>query len=257
MSLTIPMTTLALPQRTSKPRRRGLTMVIDTGLPTRQLDSILDSHADLVDVVKLGWGTCLVTSDLDRKLDMLRSHGVDFYFGGTLFEKFVLQQRFDGFRELLRAHGCRYVEVSNGTLPMTSEQKAVYIRELSSEFTVYAEVGFKDPARSAALSPEEWVRQVQADLAAGAQTVILEARESGRSGIGGTDGKPQTAVIDELVSEVDASRLLFEAPTRELQTYLIEQLGANVNLGNIPADGIVNLETMRLGLRADTFYSAL
>jgi phosphosulfolactate synthase len=257
MSLTIPMSTLSLPQRTSKPRQRGLTMVIDTGLPTRQLDAILDSHADLVDVVKLGWGTCLVTGDLDRKLDMLRSHGVDYYFGGTLFEKYVLQQRFDGFLELLRAHRCRYVEVSNGTLPMTSDQKAVFIDKLSTEFVVLAEVGFKDPARSAALSPDEWVRQVQADLAAGAHTVILEARESGRSGIGGSDGKPQTAVIEQLVADVDPSKLLFEAPTRELQTYLIEQLGANVNLGNIPADGIVNLETMRLGLRADTFFSAV
>ncbi len=257
MSLTIPMTALSLPARTSKPRQRGLTMVIDTGIPTRQLDAMLDSYADLVDVIKLGWGTCLVTADLDRKLDMLRSHGIDFFFGGTLFEKYVLQQRFDSFRELIRAHQCRYVEVSNGTLPMTSEQKAVFIEKLSVDFTVFAEVGFKDPARSATLQPEEWVRQVKADLDAGAHTVILEARESGRSGIGDSNGNPQTMVIKQLVADVDPSRLLFEAPTRELQTYLIEQLGANVNLGNIPADGVVNLETMRLGLRSDTFFSAV
>lgn len=117
----MPMSALALPQRERKPRQRGLTMVIDTGLATRQLDDVLASHADLIDVVKLGWGTCIVTRDLARKLDMLRSYGVDYFFGGTLFEKHVLQRRFDAFREYVSAHRCRYVEVSNGTLPMTSE----------------------------------------------------------------------------------------------------------------------------------------
>jgi len=256
MSVTIPTTTLALPDREHKPRLRGITMVIDTGMATRTLDDILASHADLVDMVKLGWGTCLVTSDLSRKLDILRSYDIEYFFGGTLFEKFALQQRFDEFRQFLRAHRCSHVEVSNGTLPMSSEQKGVYIEKLSTDFSVFAEVGFKDPNRSEALTAGEWVSQVKADFAAGAHMVILEARESGRSGIGGPDGKPRTAVLEQLIAQVDSTRLLFEAPTRELQTYLIDSLGANVNLGNIAVDGIVNLETMRLGLRSDTFFPA-
>ncbi len=231
-------------------------MVIDTGMPTRHLDDILASHAGLIDLVKLGWGTSVVTADLGRKLSMLRSYGIDYFFGGTLFEKYVLQQRFDAFRSFANAHGCRFVEVSNGTLPMTPEQKRVYIEQLARDFDVLAEVGAKDPARSAALSPTEWVRQVRCDLDAGARMVILEARESGRSGIGGSDGKPRTEVLDRLTTSVDPGRLLFEAPTRELQTYLVDKLGANVNLGNIAAEAIVNVETMRLGLRADTFFLA-
>jgi phosphosulfolactate synthase len=256
MSLTLPGTALSLPRRATKPRRFGVTMVIDTGMATRHLDDVLASHAGLIDFIKLGWGTGLVTADLDRKLAILRDYGIDYFFGGTLFEKYVLQQRFDAFRSFAQDHGCRYVEVSNGTLPMTPEQKRVYIEKLAVDFHVLAEVGAKDPARSAALSPTEWLRQVRCDLDAGARMVILEARESGHSGIGGPDGKPRTEVLDRLMTSFDPARLLFEAPTRELQTYLVDKLGANVNLGNIAADSVVNVETMRLGLRADTFFVA-
>jgi phosphosulfolactate synthase len=256
MSLTMPATALSLPRREQKPRREGLTMVIDTGMPTRLLDDVLASHAALVDFVKLGWGTSLVTADLDRKLRMLREYEIDFFFGGTLFEKYVLQRRFDAFRSLLSAHDCRFVEVSNGTLPMTPDQKRVYIEKLSADFEVLAEVGAKDPARSEALTPDEWLQHVRSDLDAGARIVILEARESGKSGIGGRDGKPRTDVLDRLTTEIEPGRLLFEAPTRDLQTYLIDRLGANVNMGNIALDSIVNVETMRLGLRADTFFLA-
>lgn len=242
-----------LPHRENKPRSRGLTMVIDNGIPHGAFADGIASAAPYIDVVKFGWGTALVTVDIERKLEVLRSHGIGWYFGGTLFEKFVKQERFESFLTLCRLCDCQYVEVSNGTVEIPSDEKAGYIRRCAEEFTVFSEVGFKDAGRSDALTADELVGAVLSDLDAGASKIITEARESGRSGIIRSDGTPREDLVDALLgSGVDTDRILFEAPTKDLQTHFIKLIGPNVNLGNVAPTDVIGLETLRLGLRSDT-----
>jgi phosphosulfolactate synthase len=246
-------TTLQLPARAVKPRQTGLTMMIDSGLPLWNFVDIVSSGAEYIDFVKFGWGTAVVTGNIDAKIDVLRQHDIGFYFGGTLFEKFVLQDRLDDFRKFCAGHRCQHVEVSNGTIALTNTEKASYIRKLADDFTVISEVGFKDPTRSAELTASEWIDCIGEDLAAGASLVTLEARESGRSGICRPDGTLRSGLIEDvLAAGIGREYLLFEAPTTALQAHFITRLGPDANLGNIPASGILALETLRLGLRADT-----
>jgi phosphosulfolactate synthase len=246
-------TTLRLPPRTAKPRDAGLTMVIDGGIPLLQFTDIIASDAEYIDFVKFGWGTAVVAGDLGAKLEVLDEHRIGFYFGGTLFEKYVLQGRFDDFRRFCLDRRCRHVEVSNGTIALTNTEKASYIRKLADDFAVVSEVGFKDPLRSEQLPPSMWIDYIGEDLDAGASLVTLEARESGRSGICRTDGTLRFGLIEDvLAAGIGQESLLFEAPATALQAYFITRLGPDVNLGNIPAQGVLGLETLRLGLRADT-----
>ena len=243
---------LVLPHRTAKPRHTGLTMVIDNGLPTGLFVDAVSSAAALIDTVKFGWGTALVTDDLERKIDCLRANHIRFWFGGTLFEKFVMQDRFDLYLDLCRFHGAEIVEVSNGTIPLSNTAKAAYIRKCADDFEVVSEVGLKDTGRSQHMSASQWVSDIHEDLAAGSSLVITEARESGRSGICRADGELKHGLIDDILASFDPRMLLFEAPNRTLQTYFITRVGANVNLGNIAPTDVIALETLRLGLRADT-----
>jgi phosphosulfolactate synthase len=249
-------TALHLPRRADKPRATGLTMVIDGGIPLWHFTDIISSAAGYIDFVKFGWGTAVVTGNIDEKINVLRRHGIGCYFGGTLFEKYVIQGRFDDFRKFCLEHGCRHVEVSNGTVTLSNSEKASYIRKLADDFTVVSEVGFKDPGRSEQLPPSLWVEYIHEDLEAGSSLVTLEARESGKSGICRPDGDLRFGLIEDvLASGLSARSLLFEAPTTSLQAYFITRVGPDVNLGNIPAHGVIGLETLRLGLRADTLLS--
>ena len=242
-----------LPSRATKPRSTGLTMVIDGGIPLKLFADIISSTPELIDFVKFGWGTAIVTGGLQQKIDVLREHGIGFYLGGTLFEKYVMQERFDDYKRFCVELGCEHVEVSNGTVTMSNAEKASYIRKLTGDFTVVSEVGFKDPDRSEQLPPSKWVEYINEDLAAGATMVTLEARESGKSGICRPDGALRFGLIEDVLSAgVGQDQLLFEAPTTTLQTYFITRLGTDVNLGNVPASAVIGLETLRLGLRADT-----
>ena len=246
-------TTLQLPYRTEKPRETGCTMVIDGGTPTALFGDLVSSAAEYIDFVKFGWGTALVTAGLRTKIEVLLANNVGFYFGGTLFEKYILQGRFDDFRQLCLEYSGRHVEVSNGTIPLSNTEKASYIHKLAGDFTVISEVGFKDASRSEQLPPSSWISYIQEDLAAGASMVTLEARESGRSGICRPDGALRFGLIEDvLTSGIDQDQLLFEAPSTALQAYFVTRLGPDVNLGNVPAQGVIGLETLRLGLRADT-----
>src|SRR6202453_1056442 len=246
-------TALQLPPRAAKPRRAGLTMLIDGGIPLWQFTDLVSSAAEYIDFVKFGWGTAVVTNGLAAKIDVLNSNRVGHYFGGTLFEKYVLQGRFDDFRKFCQEHSCQHVEVSNGTISMSNAEKASYIRKLADDFTVVSEVGFKDPDRSEQLPPGAWAEYVGEDLGAGASLVTLEARESGKSGICRPDGTLRSGLIDYLLaSGISPDRLLFEAPTTALQAHFVTTLGPDVNLGNVPAHSVIALETLRLGLRADT-----
>jgi phosphosulfolactate synthase len=245
--------TLSLPEHAAKPRTRGLTMVMDGGVPLGQFTDQVELGAEYIDYVKFGWGTSVVTNCLREKIAVLRAHGIEFYFGGTLFEKYVLQNCFEDYRRYCEEYGATHLEVSNGTIELPNSEKAGYIRKLAPDFTVVSEVGFKDPGRSEMLPPSEWVASIKEDIDAGASIVTLEARESGSSGIVRPNGELRYGLIEDVLSAgIDVDRLLFEAPNTGLQTHMITRIGPNVNLGNVPAQGVIGLETLRLGLRSDT-----
>lgn len=248
---------LALPDRESKPRRRGLTIMIDNGMATGLFEDVVDSTGHYVDIVKFGWGTALVTPDLRKKIDALRRHDIGYTFGGTLFERYVMEGKFAAYRALCRQHGCQWVEVSNGTIELDDLSKAGFIRELVPEFNVLSEVGYKDPKRSELLSPSQWIRSIRSDLDAGARLIVLEARENGSGGICRPDGELRYGLIEDILrAGLSTERLVFEAPTKTLQVYFVTRVGAAVNLGNVAPFDLIALETLRLGLRADTLPGA-
>ena len=234
------------------PRVHGTTMVIDPGLPTGSFTDLVDSHGQLIDLVKFGWGTALVTKDIDRKAAVLREAGIGFYFGGTLFEHSVWTDQLDAYLALVERTGATHIEVSNGTIPLDQRAKADYVRRLSTYRPVLSEVGYKDAARSALLTPSDWVEALREDLEAGACMVITEARESGRSGIARADGHMREDVLSAVLDSLDPATIMFEAPTKDLQVELIRSVGPQVNLGNIATNDVVGVETLRRGLRGDT-----
>lgn len=230
-------------------------MLIDGGTPVGSFIDVVESYHPLIDVVKFGWGTVLVTDRLAEKIACLVRHHIGFYFGGTLFEKYYHQQQVGAYVQLCRRFGCPMVEISDGTVDLPPREKARFIREFAQEFTVVSEVGFKDPERSLRMHPAHWTRMVTEDLAAGAQKVIAEARESGTSGICRANGQLRDSVLDALLSaDLPVDQLIFEAPNKTLQSTFIRRLGPNVNLANVALTDVVGVETLRLGLRADTFF---
>lgn len=246
-------TFLDLPYRTQKKRKHGLTILIDNGIPTQHFFDVVDSCSELIDLIKFGWCTCLVTKEIDKKIEYLLSKGVEFFFGGTLFEKALQQGKLDSLYTYFKQCSCRYVEISNGTIPITNKEKARYISDFSKEFNVFSEVGYKDTQKSLNLAPKQWIEYIFEDMEAGAVKVITESRESGQSGICSADGSIRCELIEEIFnSGVNLEDMVFEAPNKSLQVYFIKQLGANVNLANISFDDVIGLETLRLGLRSDT-----
>ncbi|MGC9665446.1 phosphosulfolactate synthase [Planosporangium sp. 12N6] len=230
----------------------GMTMVIDSGLPTGAFTDLITSHGEYIDLVKFGWGTALVTRDLDRKIRVLRDAAIGFYFGGTLFEHHLWTGQLDEYLRLVHRTGATHIEVSNGTIPLDQGSKAGYVRRLAQYRPVLSEVGYKDADRSALLTPADWVDALREDLDAGAFLVITEARESGRSGIARADGHVRRDVLDAVLAAVDTDRVMFETPTKDLQVGLINAVGPDVNLGNVAAADVVAVETLRRGLRGDT-----
>ena len=241
---------LELPARPPKPRSSGLTHVIDTGLSNAEARGLVESAGDYIDLVRLGWGTAYVTADVAVKLDTYRSAGVPVMLGGTLTELAWLQGRVDALRDWMRELGIQHVEVSSGTVAIPDEEKLALIESLAADFTVFAEVGEKDPA--ALLAPYRWVGLIRSALEAGATWVTCEGRATGDAGMYRPDGEPRTGLIDEIVHEVDRSRLIFEAPLKPQQVWFISQIGADVNLGNVMPADVLSVETLRVGLRADT-----
>jgi phosphosulfolactate synthase len=224
--------------------------VIDRGLSVAEVDSLLEVAGACVDVVKLGWGTALVSANLKPKLERYAAHGIPVVLGGTLTELAIRQGRVQGLIEWLRELGLGHVEISDGTIALDAQVKRELIEELSQEFVVLAEVGNKDAAF--VMAPYVWVEQIKSDLDAGAWKVIAEARESGTAGIYRADGEVRTGLIDEIAHAIDPQRLIFEAPLRQQQVWLLKRFGTECNLGNIAPDDVLSLETLRLGLRSDT-----
>ncbi len=214
------------------------------------VDGLLEVAGGLIDIVKLGWGTALVSANLRPKLDRFAAAGIPVVLGGTLTELAIRQGRVDGLIAWLRELGLRHVEVSDGTIALEAAVKRELIERLAREFTVLAEVGSKDA--DFIMAPYVWVEQIERDLQAGAWKVIAEARESGTAGIYRASGEVRTGLIDEIVHAIDPAQLIFEAPKREQQVWLLRRLGSECNLGNIAPDEVISLETLRLGLRSDT-----
>ena len=245
---------LDIPERTCKPRERGLTHVLDRGLSLAQVDGLMETTGASVDIVKLGWGTALVSANLRPKLERYAEYEIPVVLGGTLTELAIKQGRVEGLVAWLRELGLRHVEVSDGTIALEPDVKSHLIRQLvANGFTVLAEVGSKDA--DFIMAPYVWVEQIERDLHAGAWKVIAEARESGTAGIYRADGEIRTGLIDEIVHAIDADCLLFEAPLKEQQVWLLQHLGSECNLGNIAPGDVLSLETLRLGLRSDTVES--
>ena len=224
--------------------------MIDRGLSIAEVDGLLEVAGACVDIVKLGWGTALVSANLQPKLERYAAHGIPVVLGGTLTELAIRQGRMKGLVDWLRELGLRHVEISDGTIALDPDYKRGLIERLSAEFVVLAEVGNKDA--DFIMAPYVWVEQIQRDLDAGAWKVITEARESGNAGIYRADGEPRTGLIDEIAHAIDPDRLVFEAPLRPQQVWLLKRFGTECNLGNIAPDDVLSLETLRLGLRSDT-----
>ena len=241
---------LDLPERSIKPRERGLTHVLDRGLSLTEIDGLAEVAGASVDVVKLGWGTAVVTANLVDKLARYREHDIPVVLGGTLTELAIRDGRLDALVEWLKELGVAHVEISDGTIALDSKRKCELIALLARDFTVFSEVGSKDAQEI--MAPYRWVEQIEAELAAGAWKVICEARESGDAGIYRADGEVRMGLIDEIAHAVDPTRILFEAPRKDQQVWFLRRFGREVNLGNIPPGDVLSLETLRLGLRADT-----
>lgn len=233
-----------------KPREHGITHVIDRGLSIAEVDGLLEVIGDSVDVVKLGWGTAVVTGNLPAKLARYAAAEIPVVLGGTLTEVAIRQGRVDGLIAWLRELGLRHVEISDGTIVLDPQVKHDLIKRLAGEFVVFAEVGSKDAEHI--MAPYIWVEQIERDLEAGAWKVIAEARESGTAGIYRANGEVRTGLIDEIVHAIDPTRLIFDAPLQQQQVWLLKRLGTECNLGNIAPADVLSLETLRLGLRSDT-----
>ena len=243
---------IGIPERPPKPRQSGLTLMLDKGLAPRQVEDVLDVAADYVDMVKFGWGTAVITPELERKIEIYRSANVPVYFGGTLFEAFFLRDQLDTYRRLLSSLGVEHVEISDGTLHILHEEKLRCIKAFGEDFQVLSEVGSKDVDHI--MPPYKWVQLIQAELEAGSWKVICEARESGNAGLYRPNGEVRSGLVEEISDLIDRDRLVFEAPLKPQQVWFIQHLGTNVNLGNISPEEIIPLETLRLGLRGDTLF---
>ncbi len=246
---------LDLPARAAKPRERGLTHVMDKGLTLQAIRGLMETAGAYVDIVKLGWGTSYVTENLGAKLDLYRSLGIPVVCGGTLMEVAEARGRIDDYRRRLSEQGFAWVEVSDGTIELARERKLELIELFARDFEVLSEVGSKDA--EAIYAPYQWVAWIREELGAGAVRVITEARETGTAGIFRGTGEVRSGLIDELAHDLDVSRLMFEAPQKAQQAWFIRHFGPDVNLGNIPPEEVIPLETLRLGLRSDTMADLL
>ena len=244
-----------IPERSVKPRSSGFTMSMDKGLSLRQAEDFIDVAGEYLDVVKLGFGTSMVTPNLEQKLAVYREAGIPYYFGGTLFEAFVARGQFEDYCRYLDKCRAPWVEVSDGSLEMTSEEKLGYISTLAKNFTVLSEVGSKDD--SVVIPPYKWVEMMKAEMEAGSFKVIAEARESGTVGVFQKSGETRGGLVDEILHSLPSESIIWEAPQKSQQVWFIKKIGPNVNLGNIAPHEMIALETLRIGLRGDTFFTYL
>ena len=240
-----------LPYRASKPRTSGYTMVMDKGLSLREVEDIIETCGEYIDIVKFGWSTSFVTPRLKEKIALYKSARIPCYLGGTLFEAFIIRDQFSEYQKVLDEFELEYAEVSDGSITLDHDKKCDYIATLSEQVIVLSEVGSKDAAKI--IPPYKWIEQMQTELDAGAWKVIGEARESGNVGLFRDSGEVRQGLVEEILTKIPEDRIIWEAPQKEQQVWFIKLIGANVNLGNIAPHEVIPLETIRLGLRGDTF----
>ena len=241
-----------MPERSQKPRNSGLSMVMDKGLALREVEDFLEVAAAYTDIVKLGFGTGILTPRLDEKLKLYKEAGIPVYFGGTLFEAFLVRNQLDDYRRLLEKTGVTHIEISDGSLELGHDEKCELIAQFAKNYTVLSEVGSKDADKI--IPPYEWIEQMETELAAGAWKVIGEARESGTVGIFRNSGEVRSGLVAEIIRKIPIQDVIWEAPQKAQQVWFMQLYGSNVNLGNIAPQEVIPLETLRLGLRGDSFH---
>lgn len=240
-----------IPKRTVKPREDGLTMMMDKGLSIREAEDFLSVAAEYTDLIKLGFGTAFVTPNLQDKLKLYKEAGIATYFGGTLFEAFLIRKQYTDYLKLLEKFGMEHAEVSDGSIEMPHDKKCEYIHDLSKYVTVISEVGSKDAEKI--IPPYKWIELMKKEIEAGSWKVIAEARESGNVGIFRGSGEVRSGLVEEILTQIPQEKIIWETPQKSQQVYFIKLLGANVNMGNIAHNEVIPLETLRIGLRGDTF----
>jgi phosphosulfolactate synthase len=241
-----------VPDRETKPRNTGLTMVMDKGLSLRQAEDLIESSGHYIDFVKLGFGTAYLTNRLQEKIELYKSANIQPYLGGTFFEAFLVRDMFSDYVRLLKKLKLNTAEISDGSIRLKPEEKLKLIKDLSKDFKVFSEVGSKEAGIF--IAPNRWKQLMESELEAGAWKVIAEARESGTVGIYRPGGKPHVTLINKILNKIPKDSILWEAPNKAQQAYFIKLLGSDVNLGNIAPDEVISLETLRLGMRGDTFF---
>ncbi len=244
-----------IPERPEKPRKSGITMVMDKGLSLREAEDLISSSGHLIDFVKLGFGTSAVMNNVEPKIKLYQEANIKCYFGGTLFEAYLIRDKFEDYRKLIEKNKVLAVEISDGSMQMKHETKCKYIRLLSKSHTVLSEVGSKIADKI--IPTEDWIKMMLTELESGSFKVIAEARESGNVGIYNSSGKAQDEMINQIIAKVPKDDILWEAPLKSQQAWFIKLLGANVNLGNIAPNEVIPMETLRVGLRGDTFFEFL
>ncbi|MCC6252101.1 MAG: phosphosulfolactate synthase [Bacteroidia bacterium] len=244
-----------LPERNSKPRNSGITMMMDKGLSIKEVENFIETSADYTDLVKLGFGTSYLTKNLSQKIKLYQEAGIKVYVGGTLFEAFIIRNQFDDYCRFMDKFNLTVAEVSDGSVSMNHDVKCSYINKLSKNYTVLSEVGSKE--EGIIIHPNKWIGMMKKELEVGSWKVIAEARESGNVGIYHRDGKTHTMLIDKIVAKINVTDIMWEAPIKSQQVWFIKNFGTNINLGNIGVNDVIPLETLRLGLRGDTFFTFL
>ncbi len=244
-----------IPERTQNPRESGLTMVMDKGISLRQAEEFVESYSDYVDFVKLGFGTSVVSKNVKEKIKLYKKAGIKTYVGGTLFEAFVARGKFADYKKFIDAYGLDTAEVSDGSITMDHDSKCSYISKLAKDFTVLSEVGSKE--EGIIIHPAKWISMMKAELEAGSFKVIAEARESGTAGIFHKNGSAHSMLITRITNKIAPTDIIWETPQKSQQVYFINLFGPNVNVGNINVDDVISLETLRIGLRGDTFFNYL
>lgn len=240
-----------MPDRNAKPRTDGITMVMDKGLSINEVHNFMSVALPHVDIVKLGFGTSFVTPNLREKIEVYQSYGIPIYFGGTLFEAFLVRNQVEDYIRVCQDYNINYMEVSDGSVTIPHAEKCGYIEKLTQYGTVLSEVGSKDAAHI--IPPYKWIELMRAELEAGATYVIAEARESGNVGIYRGSGEVREGLVQEILTQIPGEKILWEAPQKSQQLYFLELLGCNANLGNIAPSEVIAMEAMRVGLRGDTF----
>ena len=240
-----------IPERSLKPRELGITMVIDKGSSLQECKNLIESSSDYIDFVKFGWTTSNFSKNLKEKIELFKEANINVYLGGTLFEAFAIRDQFEDYIDILKEYNLKYAEVSDGSISIPHKKKCKYIEKLAKHFIVFSEIGSKDEKKI--IPPYKWIKQMKAELSAGSWKVIGEARESGSVGLFRSSGEVRQGLVEEILTEIPTEKILWEAPQKVQQVWFVKLLGQNVNLGNISGNEVISLETIRVGLRGDTF----